>query len=221
MNRKHQARVDASELIVGQTGKKVKKEQTRTCIVTRQNGNKDELIRFVIGPDQTVIPDIKGKLPGRGVWVTNCKQAVQKAYERKMFAAGFKQKVNVGSNIYQIIEELLIENIRNGLSIAKKSGTVVTGFSKVESLARKGQIRVLFHACDGKEDGAGKIKSALVAGQLAGGYEKGLPQAFSRFDSATLDAALGMSNLVHVALTRGGATSSLKMQIRRLDSYCG
>ncbi len=99
MNRKHQARVDASELTVRQTGKKVKKEQTRTCIVTRQNGNKDELIRFVIGPDQTVIPDIKGKLPGRGVWVTNCKQAVQKAYERKMFAAGFKQKVNVGSNI--------------------------------------------------------------------------------------------------------------------------
>jgi predicted RNA-binding protein YlxR (DUF448 family) len=199
----------------------VKKEQTRTCIVTRKSSNKDELVRFVIGPDQTVIPDIKGKLPGRGVWVTNSKQIVQIAYERKMFAAGFKQKVNVGSDISQIIEDLLLESIRNGLSIAKKSGTVVTGFSKVESLARRGDIRVLFHASDGKKDGSGKIISALVAGQLAGSYEKGLPLAFSRFNSATLDMALGMSNLVHVALTKGGATSSLKMQIRRLDNYCG
>lgn len=199
----------------------VKKEQIRTCIVTRESGKKDELIRFVIGPDDAVIADINCKLPGRGVWVKNSRQAVQKAVERKLFAAGFKQKVNVNDDISQNIESLLIEHIRHGLSIAKKTGTVVTGFSKVESLARNGEVRVLFHAEDGKEDGAGKIKSALIAGQNAGGYQKGLPLAFNRFNSATLDSTLGMSNLVHVALTKGGATSRLKMQIRRFDIYCG
>jgi predicted RNA-binding protein YlxR (DUF448 family) len=199
----------------------IKKEQTRTCIVSRESGSKDELIRFVISPDQTVIADIKCKLPGRGVWVMNSRQAVQKAYERKLFAAGFKQKVNVSSDIPQSIEALLLENICHGLSIAKKTGTVITGFSKVEALARNGEVRVLFHASDGREDGSGKINSALIAGQKAGGYQKGLPLAFNRFNSATLDSALGMNNSVHVALTKGGATSSLKMQIRRLDIYCG
>jgi len=199
----------------------VKKEQTRTCIVTRESVKKDELIRFVIGPDHTVVADVKCKLPGRGVWISNSKLSVQKAFERKLFAAGFKQNVKVSSDISQSIENMLLENIRHGLSIAKKAGNVVTGFSKVESLARNGEIRVLFHASDGKEDGSGKIKSALIAGQLAGGYQKGLPFAFNRFNSAALDSALGMNNSVHIALTKGGATSSLKMQIRRLDNYCG
>ncbi len=197
-----------------------KKEQARTCIVTRIAGDKDDLIRFVLGPEQDVVPDLKGKLPGRGVWVTNSRQAVQKAYERKLFAAGFKQKVNVVSDISKNIEDLLLENIERGLSMAKKSGLVITGFSKVESAARKGNVEVLFHAGDGKQDGLAKIRSALIAGKLAGGYEKGMPGAFSGLSSARLDKALGTGNSVHVALIKGGATRSLKMQIRKLDKYC-
>jgi predicted RNA-binding protein YlxR (DUF448 family) len=198
----------------------VKKEQIRTCIVTRKSGGKEELIRFVIGPDEIVIPDIMEKLPGRGVWVTNSKEIVQQAYKRKLFAAGFKQRVNVDGIISRNIEDLLLDNVKRGLSMAKKSGLVIAGFSKVESLARRGEIQILFHACDGKNDGLAKIKSALIACQAGGGYENGLPQPFTGLSSARLDAALGMSNSVHVALVGGGATGSLKKQIRRFNNYC-
>ena len=197
----------------------VKKEQSRTCIVTRESGKRDELIRFVIGPEENVVPDIKQKLPGRGVWVTNSRQAVQKAYERNLFAAGFKKKVNVSSEISQNIDDLMVDNIHRGLSMAKKSGLVITGFSKVEALARKGEVNVLFHARDGKEDGLSKIESALFAANLAGHYKKGIPKAFTVLGAGQLDIALGMSNTVHVALIKGGASSNLKIQIRKLDEY--
>jgi predicted RNA-binding protein YlxR (DUF448 family) len=42
----------------------------RTCIVTRAKGLPEDMIRFVVGPGAIVVPDIRRKLPGRGVWVT-------------------------------------------------------------------------------------------------------------------------------------------------------
>lgn len=198
-----------------------KKEKTRTCIVTRQTLPCDELIRFVIGPDGDVVADLKEKLPGRGVWTCNNKKIVQQACEQNKFAAGFKQKVQVSGELAANIDNLVLLNIQHGLSIAKKSGLAITGFSKVIALARRGDISVFFHASDGKEDGLGKMKSALIAGQLAGGYKKGLPKPFSGLNSAQLDAALGTGNSVHIALIKGGATRSLKKQIMRYDNYCG
>ena len=197
-----------------------KKEPLRSCIVTRQSGDKNDLIRFVLGPENCVIPDIREKLPGRGVWVTNSKQMVQEAQKRKLFASGFKQKVQTTGTIGDDVENLLLDNIQNSLSMARKAGLVITGFSKVDSLARKGGIQILFHAKDGKLDGLNKIKSALIACHLAGGYENGLPNPFTALSSARLDTALGMSNLVHVALSKGGMSKNLKKQIARFDKYC-
>ncbi len=197
-----------------------KKEQKRTCIVTRDLMNCDEMIRFVIAPQGEVVVDLKEKLPGRGVWVTNSRQVIQSAIDRKLFAAGFKQKVSVSTDILQAIEKLMLAKISNGLSMAKKSGLVITGFAKVSALARAGDVKILLHASDGRDDGVAKIRSALVSCQSNDGYKKGLPQIFDRLGSAQLDVALGMSNSVHVALTQGGATRSLKKQITRLENYC-
>jgi len=199
----------------------MKKENKRTCIVTSQSTYKDELIRFVLGPDDLVVPDLKEKLPGRGVWVMNDKSIVQKAMDNNKFAAGFRQKVNVKEQMAFDIEELLLTGIVNGLSIAKKSGLVITGFSKVDALARRGDAKLVFHASDGREDGVGKIKSALLAGQLAGSNKKKTREPFVRLTSQLLDKALGTSNAVHVALITGGATASLKAQIVRMEKYCG
>ena len=45
-------------------------EPERKCIVTGDVQPKAGLIRFVLGPDDTVVPDVLEKLPGRGMWVT-------------------------------------------------------------------------------------------------------------------------------------------------------
>jgi len=198
-----------------------KKERTRTCIVTRKAMNCDNMIRFVVAPDGEIVADLKEHLPGRGVWISNSRQLVQKACERNLFAVGFKQKVNAGIEILQSIESRMLENVQRGLSMAKKSGLVLTGFAKVDALARKGDVNVLFHAADGSDDGAAKIRSALVACQRRGGYEAGLPKIFTALSSTRLDKALGMGNSVHVALIEAGATLSLKKQIARFEKYCG
>ena len=47
-----------------------RREPERTCIVTRRAAAPAELIRFVVAPDGEVVADLKGRLPGRGAWVT-------------------------------------------------------------------------------------------------------------------------------------------------------
>ena len=54
-----------------------------------------DLIRFVIGPDGEAVPDLKRKLPGRGVWVTATQDALADAIKRKVFARGFKRDVRL------------------------------------------------------------------------------------------------------------------------------
>ncbi len=48
----------------------------RLCVATRTVKQVEEMIRFVIGPDDVVVPDLKCRLPGRGVWVTATRDAL-------------------------------------------------------------------------------------------------------------------------------------------------
>lgn len=42
----------------------------RRCVVTRESLPKERMIRFVLGPDRQVVPDLAAKLPGRGMWLS-------------------------------------------------------------------------------------------------------------------------------------------------------
>ena len=46
------------------------RERERMCAATRTVRPVSELIRFVVGPQGEAVADIKGKLPGRGIWIT-------------------------------------------------------------------------------------------------------------------------------------------------------
>src|SRR5687767_6184725 len=78
----------------------------RFCAVTRTVKPVDDMIRFVLGPDG-VVPDLKRKLPGRGIWVTATKSAVTDAVARKVFARGFKRDVRVPPELPELTERLL------------------------------------------------------------------------------------------------------------------
>ena len=41
----------------------------RRCVLTRQRLPKERMIRFVVGPDRQIVPDLTAKLPGRGILV--------------------------------------------------------------------------------------------------------------------------------------------------------
>ncbi|MDR6188094.1 putative RNA-binding protein YlxR (DUF448 family) [Agrobacterium pusense] len=60
----------------------------RMCIVTRQSGSPDELIRFVAGPDGDVVPDLKRQLPGRGCWVNTRARPDRESHREEALRAG-------------------------------------------------------------------------------------------------------------------------------------
>ena len=121
----------------------------RRCIATREVRSVSDLIRFVLGPDGAVVPDIRAKLPGRGVWVANSRAVLETAIAKKLFARAFKGKAAVPENLAAQVADLLRRDALQMLSLANKAGAVTTGFAKIEG--SRGPILVLVQASDGPE----------------------------------------------------------------------
>jgi len=180
----------------------------RKCIVTRQNLSSKDMIRFVIGPDGQVVPDLKGNLPGRGVWITAKARYVTQAIKENLFAKAFKTYVKQNESLAALISGLLAQNCLNYLSLAHKAGLVNSGFSKVES-ALKGDIAVLIEAQDGAADGKRKL-----AAQAKPGVER-----VEYFTSAQLSLALGRPNVVHAAVGSHSLAEKFLVAVRRIKDY--
>ena len=103
------------------------------CVVTREVRPVADLIRFVVGPDGEAVPDLKSKLPGRGVWVTATHDALAEAVKRKTLARGFKREVRLAADLVEQTEQLLESAVLDALAMAGKSGLVATGFGKTEA----------------------------------------------------------------------------------------
>jgi predicted RNA-binding protein YlxR (DUF448 family) len=185
----------------------------RTCIATRTAKPVDELMRFVVGPDGAVTPDLKAALPGRGVWVTATAAAVDEAMRRKAFARGFRRDAAAPPDLAARVERLLAERAREALSIANKAGEVVAGFGKVEAEIGAGRAFALVHAAEAAADGAAKLDRKFLA---LGGNEGAILRELTGDE---LDLALGRSNVVHAALGRGAAARACLTRFRNLIRY--
>lgn len=188
----------------------------RTCIVTRQTRDPEELIRFVADPAGVVVPDLRQRLPGRGVWVTARRSIVDQAVRKRLFSRGFKSAVTAGDDLAERVEALLEADALSALSMAMKAGLVRTGSFKVEGVLRSGEAMLLLHALDAAQDGVRKLAQAAHAGESAGGRP---PVTASVFTSMQMDLALGGHNVVHAAAIDGGATRALIARIERLQRY--
>ena len=193
-------------------------EPERTCIVTREAKTPAGLIRFVLGPDHQVVPDLRHKLPGRGVWVTARADMVEEAAKRRLFARAFKAEAKVPETLGQDIERLLRDDLRQGLALANKAGSVITGFHKVESTITDKPIVALIHAAEAAEDGRRKLANQL---------RKRLGEAISSFpviqelSNDELDLALGRSHVIHAALVAGAGSDGFLNRWHRYRSFRG
>lgn len=187
----------------------------RTCIVTRAKAPPQDMIRFVVSPEGLAVPDIRRKLPGRGVWVLSCAQIVEKAVQGEAFSRGLKRKVSVSPNLTADIERELIRDCLQALSVANKAGLISTGFVKAEQAIAAGNICGLVHAADGSADGARKIGQLL---RRRFGSEKAKP-VIGLFQSSELGLALGQTNVIHAALAMGAAAEGFLARCRRLKLY--
>jgi predicted RNA-binding protein YlxR (DUF448 family) len=194
----------------------------RTCAVSREQRPIDELIRFVVSPTGEVVPDIKRKLPGRGLWVSASRQAVAEAVRRHQFSKGFKRDVRVAATLAADTENLLARGTTEALAIAAKAGQVVSGFAKVEAALTGrqggGTVQALIHAADGGADGIRKLNA--LARQNAGNRPETREfPTVTALTSAELDLALGRSNVVHAALLAGPASKTFLSRSQILVRY--
>src|SRR5450631_2734369 len=139
----------------------VAKGTERSCALTRDLKPVSAMIRFVVGPAGEAVPDIKRKLPGRGIWITSTRAAIEEAVKRNVFARGFKRDVRVAGDLAAEVERLLQRAALDALAIAAKAGAVVGGFAKVEAALGRDDILALIHASDGSALGKRKLDAAL------------------------------------------------------------
>jgi len=190
----------------------------RMCAVTREVRPIDELIRFVVSPQGEVIPDLKRKLPGRGLWVSASRRTVAEAVRRNQFSKGFKRDVRAAPTLPADTETLLVRSATEALAMAAKAGQVVSGFSKVEGALQQGQAEALIHASDGAADGIRKLDAIVRQRGGNHGESQEMP-IVSVLTSAELDLALGRSNVIHAALLAGPASKTFLSRCQILVQY--
>jgi hypothetical protein len=194
----------------------------RMCAVTRQVRPIDELIRFVVAPSGEVIPDLKRKLPGRGLWVSASRQTLAEAVRRHQFSKGFKREVRVSPTLPADTEALLVRSTLDALAMAAKAGHVISGFGKVEdaltSRQTRGSIEALIHASDGAADGIRKLDAVLRQNAVVNDKSSQIP-VVTALTSEQLDLALGRSNVIHAALLAGPASKTFLSRSQILVRY--
>lgn len=187
---------------------KVRDEPQRTCVVTRQSADKAELVRFVVGPDVSIVPDIAGKLPGRGIYIAPDRASIDKAVAKGLFNRAAKTRVDVAKDLADIVADLLRTRLMQSVALARKAGQAIAGFEKVKALLVSGEAVALFQASDGSEG----MKSKLRPPNGPDSYAECL-------SAAELGVAFGRDTVIHAALTKGGLADLCLLDARRLRGF--
>jgi predicted RNA-binding protein YlxR (DUF448 family) len=189
-------------------------ERERLCVLTRTVRPVADLIRFVVGPDGEAVPDLKRKLPGRGVWVTATQDALSDAIKRKVFARGFKRDVKLPADLVGVTERLLQRSVLDALAIAGKAALVVHGFAKVEAALLHDKVVAVLHAAEAAPDGVKKLDAVLRRAAPGGAIP-----VIRILTSTQLDLALGRPNVIHAALLAGPSTDTFLARVQRWERF--
>ena len=182
----------------------------RRCIATGAILPEDKLVRFVVGPDGAVVPDLDAKLPGRGLWLSADPVLMARAAKKNDFAKAAKEKVTVPADLAAHVARLLVDRLKSDLGLARRAGLLVFGFDGVlEALGTKRPPALLIEAADAAEDGRRKLAAAARARGLT-------PARIDVLSRAELGLALGRDNVVHAAVKPGALADRLLLNAKRL-----
>jgi predicted RNA-binding protein YlxR (DUF448 family) len=193
------------------------KSRERKCVALNAVRDPKEMVRFVRGPDNQVVADIAGKLPGRGVWISANLELLQKAMKSGAFARGFKSKVSVPDDLTEQVEAGLRRSVTGLLAMAKKSGQIALGYDQTMGMTREGVLGLRIEAKNGSADGRGKIRTLSRA--IARELELGDPATIGCFTKEELGDIMGRENLVHAGIPQGKLCQSLKQEALRLSGF--
>ena len=181
----------------------------RTCILSGQTLPREQLIRFVAGPDGHAVADLAEKLPGRGVWVENSADCLRRVAAKGMLkrhiGAGFR---DIEADIAQI-DQMLHQRVLSSAGLARRAGDLVGGSGK---LAAEGEsFAGLLAAPDASEREMRRLCSRLDVDWTS--------RALS---AEELGQVFGRDSLVFAAVRRGGpakTAENLRRELVRQEAF--
>ncbi|MBV8736520.1 MAG: RNA-binding protein, partial [Alphaproteobacteria bacterium] len=180
----------------------------RRCLVTGESSDRSLLLRFVIGPDDVVVPDIAARLPGRGWWLSARREIVERAVAKRYFSRAARRVVTAPAELADRIEALLAQRCIDAIGLARRAGLAVCGFERVNDAVRNGKVAVLLAALDGAEGGRRKLA----------GLGRGLP-LICALTAAEIGAAFGRDHVVNASLGLGPLGRRLIADAQKLVGF--
>ena len=190
------------------TGRGKRRESERRCIVTGATGAPDAMVRFVVGPDGSAVPDIDERLPGRGMWVTATRDVLERAMAKGAFSRAAAQKVTVDAALAGRVETLLVLRAIALLGLARRAGEAVAGYEKVRAALAAGKVDLVLEARD-----AGNDARTRLAGAIGG------RTVLRMLDGAELASAFGRDVFAQVGVAGGRLAAEIERECRRLSGF--
>jgi uncharacterized protein len=206
----------------------------RRCIVTRERLPKERMIRFVVGPDRQIVPDLTARLPGRGIWLSASADVLKSIGARddrpqeggrqeggpqkenqgdathrllvRAFARAARGPVSVPADLFVLLQTALVRRIGECLGLARRAGQAVAGFEKAREALKTGRYRLVLQASDG---------SVAERSRFLSGFGPDLT-IIDPLPGETLGRVFGRDYVVHVAVAPGKLAESLVLEAGRL-----
>jgi uncharacterized protein len=204
------AEIEALDVVSPEPGPEPETGPLRRCIVTRERGPKAGMVRFVVGPDATLVPDLAGRLPGRGMWLSARADVLETALARGAFARAARSPVKVSADLPAKLRAGLEVRITELLGLARRAGQAISGFEKAREWVRSGRAALVVQACDGSPEERGRFLSG------AAGLAVRTP-----LTAAALGAVFGRERAVHVTIAPGNLATALADECERLAGLSG
>jgi len=182
----------------------------RRCIVTRSKRQREDLLRFVVDPEGRVTPDVAGRLPGRGVWVTPSRPILEKAISAGRFKAGFKADVETPADLVETTAALLDRRLLELFGLARSAGAIAAGWEKAREFARRHAVGLVIVASDAAPGARRKLLALAPDAPV-----------FDSFDAATLGRALGRDQVVNALAAKGRFAAMLEREAARRRGLLG
>jgi len=180
----------------------------RRCFLTGEVQPRQGLVRFVVDPSGTVVPDVAGTLPGRGLWLTASRDIVERACRKGQFARAQRGPAAVPEDLADRVERLLARRCIELIGLARRAGQLTAGFDQVAETLRAGRAGLLIEAADAAAGGAGKLRALGT----------GLP-VVAILTADELGQALGRDRAVHLAVAPGRLAARLIEEAARLAGF--
>lgn len=211
--RRKEPRINPNSMLTGESGDvlveaRAAGDRARRCVATRTSRPTSGMIRFVVGPDDMLVPDLAARLPGRGMWVGADRRTLAQALTRRQFARAARAPVAAPADLVEQVEAMLLRRCLDLVGLARRAGELVMGFDQVAEALRHGRCGLVLTAHDAAADARRRIEA--LARQVP---------VLTPFGRSELGSAVGRDEIVHVGIAEGGLAQQLWHELGRLHGF--